>query len=70
MTIISAVVIGGALTFAFVVVSIQTRGGLLDTWRWVAVPDLAVSTSLMLLLSAAAIGMLLAHMRGSGGDAP
>lgn len=70
VTIISVVVIGGALTFAFVVVPIQTRGGLLDTWWWVAVPDLAVSTALMLVLSAAAIVMLVAHRRSSGSDDP
>lgn len=52
---ISTLTVGAALVFVFVVVPAQTQGGLFDTWWWVAVPDVAVSGALMLILSVAVL---------------
>ena len=58
------VVVIGSLYLTLVVVPARTGGALYDTWWWTGVPDLAVSTALMLLLSIVATTLIVAVTLG------
>ena len=67
----AGVVVIGILYLTLIVVPARTGGALYDTWWWTGVPDLAVSTALMLLLSLVATALMVAvSLRQSRSTSP